>query len=80
MDSHKNIPNNFSKIVQMGFCIIFQMGFCKIFQMYFQHFWLGPKGPTVGAEGCSSPQELEKAARMPAIFLVYFNVIVKYRL
>ena len=31
---------------------------------------LGPKGPTVGAEGCSPLQELEKAARRAAIFLV----------
>ena len=31
---------------------------------------MGPKGPTVAAEGCSPPQELEKAARRAAIFLV----------
>ena len=31
---------------------------------------LGPKGPTVAAEGCRPPQELEKAARRAAIFLV----------
>ena len=31
---------------------------------------LGLKGPTVAAEGCSSPQELEKAGRRAAIFLV----------
>ena len=31
---------------------------------------LGPKGPTVADEGCSSPQELEKADRRAAIFLV----------
>ena len=37
---------------------------------------LGPKGPTVAAEGCSPPQELEKAARRAAIFLVYFKVIL----
>ena len=32
---------------------------------------LGPKGPIVAAEGCSPPQELEKAARRAAIFLVF---------
>ena len=32
---------------------------------------LGPKGPTVAADGCSPPQELEKGARRAAIFLVY---------
>ena len=32
--------------------------------------FLGSKGPTVAAEGCSRPQELEKAARRAAIFLV----------
>ena len=26
-----------------------------------QGFWLGPKGPTDGAEGSSLPQELERA-------------------
>ena len=31
---------------------------------------LGPKGPTVAAEGYSPRQELEKAARRGAIFLV----------
>ena len=31
---------------------------------------LGLKGPTVADEGCSSPQELEKADRRAAIFLV----------
>ena len=35
---------------------------------------LGPKGPTVAAEGCSPPQELEKAARRAAIFLVSIKV------
>ena len=30
----------------------------------------GPKGPMDAAEGCSPPQELEKAARRAAIFLV----------
>ena len=34
---------------------------------------LGPKGPTVAAEACSPPQELEKAGRRAAIFLVYLN-------
>ena len=37
---------------------------------------LGPKGPTGAAEGCSPPQELEKAARRAAIFLVGFKVNV----
>ena len=37
---------------------------------------LGPKGPTVAAEGCSSPQELEKGARRAAIFLVIIIIIV----
>ena len=37
---------------------------------------LGPKGPTVAAEGCSSPQELEKAGRTAAIFLVLLNIYV----
>ena len=31
---------------------------------------MGPNGPTVAAEGCSPAQELEKAARRAAIFLV----------
>ena len=31
---------------------------------------LGPKGPTVAAKGCSPQQEVEKAARRGAIFLV----------
>ena len=35
---------------------------------------LGPKGPNVAAEGCSPPQEIEKAAHRAAIFLV----LVKY--
>ena len=35
---------------------------------------VGPKGPTVAAEGCSPPQELEKAARRAAIFLVDLNI------
>ena len=35
---------------------------------------LGPKGPTVAAEGCCPPQELEKAARRGAIFLVACKV------
>ena len=34
---------------------------------------LGPKGPTVAAEGCRPLQELEKAARRAAIFLVYIE-------
>ena len=32
---------------------------------------LGPKGPIVAVEGCSPPQELEKAARRAAIFLLF---------
>ena len=28
-----------------------------------QVLWSGPKGPTDGAEGCSFPQELEKARK-----------------
>ena len=32
---------------------------------------MGPKGPIVAAEGCSLPQELEKAARRAATFLVH---------
>ena len=34
---------------------------------------MGPKGPTVAAEGCSPPQELEKATRRVAIFLVFLK-------
>ena len=35
---------------------------------------MGPKGSTVAAEGCSLPQELEKAARRAAIFLVIIKI------
>ena len=35
---------------------------------------LGPKVSTVAVEGYSSPQELEKAARMVKIFLVKINI------
>ena len=35
---------------------------------------MGPKGPIVAAEGCSPLQELEKAARRAAIFLVIIIV------
>ena len=35
---------------------------------------MGPKGPTGAAEGCSPPQDLEKAAHRLAIFLVNFIV------
>ena len=35
---------------------------------------LGPKGPIDAAEGCSPLQELEKAARRVAIFLVEVKV------
>ena len=35
---------------------------------------LGLKGPTVAAEGCRPPQELEKTARRAAIFLVFLKV------
>ena len=41
------------------------------FWKYFRRaLLLGPKGPTVAAEGCSPPQELEKAARRAEIYLV----------
>ena len=35
--------------------------------------WLGPQGPIVAAKDCSSPQELEKAARRASIYLVLVN-------
>ena len=38
---------------------------------------LGPKGPTVAAEGCSPPQELEKAARRVANFPVILKAVLK---
>ena len=50
------------------------------FPMDFQKFWLGPKGPTVAAEGCSPPQVLEKAAHRAAIFLVYIRAkLINYK-
>ena len=33
-------------------------------------------GPTVAAEGCSPPQELVKAGRRAAIFLVFMKIVV----
>ena len=52
-----------------------QTDFRKKFQMDFQYFWLGPKVPTVAAEGCTSPQELEKANCGAAFFLVLIKVV-----
>ena len=58
------------------------MNFRKIFQIDFQHFgWarraslLVLKGPTIAAEGCSPQQELEKAGRRAAIFLVVLKAL-----
>ena len=33
-------------------------------------FWLGPKGPTVAAEGCSPPRSKKNAACRVTLFLV----------
>ena len=53
------------------------MDFRKKFQIDFQHFCLcrkgsivGAEGPNDAAEGCSPLQEIEKATRRAAIFLV----------
>ena len=52
------------------------------FRKFFQTFGLtrrvpllGPKSRNVAAEGYSPPQDLEKAARRAAIFLVCLNMI-----
>ena len=36
-----------------------------------QGIWLGPKGPTGGAKGCSFPQELEKARKATTSLVPY---------
>ena len=46
--------------------------FCKINQGS-QGLWMGPKGRTVGAKRCSSPQELEKTLEAG-----YFSSILIY--
>ena len=51
--------------------------FCKcrfVSRILAQVLKCGPKGLMDAAEGCSPPQELEKAARRAAIFLVSVKV------
>ena len=58
----KQISAKFSKLI------------FNIFRWARRTLLLGPKGPTVAAESCSPLQELEKAARRAAIFLVYIKI------
>ena len=38
-----------------------------------QSLWFVPKGLSVGTEGCSLPQELEKARKVPNIHKYKYN-------
>ena len=78
MDICKIFKMDFRKKIKTDFCKVFQMDFPKfskwisnIFRMAQRALVIGPKGPTDAAEGCSSPQELEKGGRRAAIFLVF---------
>ena len=62
----EQISAKFSKWISLTF---FKWIF-NIFRWARRALLLGPKGPTVAAEVCSPPQELEKAARRAAIFLL----------
>ena len=84
-DIHNIFQTDFCKISQIYFRKIFKMDFNKkskqisakfsklifnIFRWARRALLLGPKSPTVTAEGYSPPKDLEKAARRAAIFLV----------
>ena len=64
----KNSPNRFPQEM-------FEQIFAKFSKLIFNILRWARRalllGPTVEAEGCRPPQELEKAARRAAIFLVY---------
>ena len=77
MDIRKKYEMNFRKKFQTDLHKISQMDF-NIFGWTQRAPLLGPKGLTVAAEGCSPPQELEKAARREVIFLVSFKVWSKF--
>ena len=81
MDSNKIFKMDFRKIFKMDFHKKSKQISAKFNKLIFNIFrWarrallLGLKGPAVAVEGCSPPQELEKAARRAAIFLVLLNI------
>ena len=70
---HKNLKKNLEKSQTNFFKITKTKKGEKILIFFLFLNWLGPKSPTVSAEGCSPPQKLEKSRTINHIFTLYLS-------